>query len=78
MKVTRNMRLQRAMKYLEAERAAEEKSLKALADVHITEVIVIRNKKAMYIAELEQMIRNIRAEMAETTLESELRAEVRS
>lgn len=78
MKVTRNMRLQRAMKYLEAEKTEEEKSLKALEDVHITEVIAVRNKKAMYIAELDQMIRNIRAELAETTLENELRAEVRA
>jgi len=77
MTVTRNMRLQRAMKYLEAEKTAEEKSLKAMEGVHITEVIVIRNKKAMYIAELDQMIRNIRADLAETTLEEELRAEVR-
>lgn len=78
MTVTRNMRLQRAMKYLEAEKTAEEKSLKALEGVHITEVIVIRNKKAMYIAELEQMIRNIRAEMAECELENEIRGEIRA
>lgn len=77
MTVTRNMRMKRALKYLEAERAEEKKSLQALEGVHITEVIIIRNKKAMYIAELDQMIRNIKADLEETMLEDELRAEAR-
>lgn len=77
MEVTREMRLQRALGYLEAEEAEEEKSLKTLEGKHITEVIIIRNKKAMYIAELQQMIRNLRAELAECSFEKELLAEVR-
>ena len=77
MTVTRNMRMKRALKYLEAERAEEKKSLQAMEGVQITEVIIIRNKKAMYIAELEQMIRNIKEDLEETMLEDELRAEAR-
>lgn len=77
MTVTMAMKKQRALNYLEAEMAAEKRSLEAMEGVRMVEVIIMRNKKAMYIAELEQMIRNIRAYLEETMLEDELRAEAR-
>lgn len=78
MKVTREMRLQRALEYLEAEKREEEKSMRALEGKTITEVIILRNKKALYLAEVEQMIRKAREEMEEYTFQKEMMAEVRT
>lgn len=60
MTITENMRLKWALKYLEAEEAREEAALKTLDSVSMTEIIILRNKKYMYLAEVKQMIRNIK------------------
>jgi len=65
MKVTQKMRLERALEHIEAEMEREQQGLAELEDIKIREVIIARNKKTMYIAEIEQMIRNIRAEIQE-------------
>jgi len=56
--ITENMRLKWALKYLEEEEAREEAALKTLDSVSMTEIIILRNKKYMYLAEVKQMIRN--------------------
>ena len=58
MTITENMRLKWALKYLEEEEAREEAALKTLDSVSMTEIIILRNKKYMYLAEVKQMIRN--------------------
>ncbi|MBR3244645.1 MAG: hypothetical protein IKF90_18475 [Parasporobacterium sp.] len=60
MTITENMRLKWALKYLEEEEAREEAALKTLDSVSMTEIIILRNKKYMYLAEVKQMIRNIK------------------
>lgn len=67
-KITREMRLTRALKYLEEEKKAEEQALRALENVHLQEVIILRNRKQMYIAQIDQMIRNIQDELPEARL----------
>lgn len=65
MKVTQKMRLERALEHIEAEMEREQQGLAELEDIKIREVIIARNKKTMYMADIEQMIRNIRAEIQE-------------
>ncbi|MBQ9212083.1 MAG: hypothetical protein IJ153_11485 [Clostridia bacterium] len=56
--ITNRMRLERAMEHLEAERAREEHAIQQLDGIKIQEIIILRNKKAMYMAEVDQLIRN--------------------
>ncbi|MBQ9252614.1 MAG: hypothetical protein IJ188_08260 [Clostridia bacterium] len=56
--ITNRMRLERALEHLEAERAREEKAIQQLGGIKIQEIIILRNKKAMYMAEVDQLIRN--------------------
>lgn len=58
MRITKRMRLERALEYLEMERANEEEAIQRLGGIKIQEVIILRNKKAMYMAEVDQLIRN--------------------
>ena len=62
MRIDRKMRAERALEYLRQEQQKEVEALKALENIHIREIIIIRNKKFMYLAEVEQMIRNLEAE----------------
>lgn len=63
MRVTYIMRKKQALKYMRADLEAEKQLLQALEGIHIHEVIVLRNKKVMYIADLEQQIRNAEDEI---------------
>ena len=58
MRITNRMRLERALEYLEEERAREERFIQQLGGIKIQEIIILRNKKAMYMAEVDQLIRN--------------------
>lgn len=57
MRITEKMRLERALEHLENEKRRETKAMEALEGISITEIIILRNKKAMYMAEVDQMIR---------------------
>lgn len=59
------MRLERALGYLEKEKAAEAEAMAALEGIRIREIIIVRNKKRMYMAELDQQIRTIKARLSE-------------
>jgi len=72
MKVTQKMRLERALEHIEAEMEREQQGLAELEDIKIREVIIARNKKTMYMADIEQMIRNIRAEIQEIEMEERI------
>lgn len=63
MKITQEMILRRALQKLEEERNEEMKSMEKWTDIHMKEIIIMRNKKTMYIAELDQMIRNVREKL---------------
>ena len=65
MSVTKIMILERGLKYLEEEKTAEEESIARLEGNKLQSVIVMRNKKRMYIAEIDQMIRNIKEQIKE-------------
>lgn len=64
MMITEKMKLERALKHLEAEEQAEEAALEKLEGISLTDVIIVRNKKMIYIAELKQRIRIIRERIA--------------
>ena len=68
MKITREMRLNRAIEYLRKEREQEMAAADELEGIQIREIIIMRNKKRMYIADLDQMIRNAEAEISEMRL----------
>ena len=59
------MKLKRALKYLVEEQRREKETLESLEGIHITEVIIARNKKQMYLAEINQIIRKIETELKE-------------
>ena len=65
MSVTKIMILERGLKHLEEEKTAEEESIARLEGNKIQSVIIMRNKKRMYIAEIDQMIRNIKDQIKE-------------
>ena len=65
MSVTKIMILERGLKHLEEEKTAEEESIARLEGNKLQSVIVMRNKKRMYIAEIDQMIRNIKEQIKE-------------
>jgi len=65
--ITENMRLKWALKYLEEEEAREEAALKTLDSVSMTEIIILRNKKYMYLAEVKQMIRNTKEKISKNS-----------
>lgn len=67
MTITENMRLKWALKYLEEEEAREEAALKTLDSVSMTEIIILRNKKYMYLAEVKQMIRNTKEKISKNS-----------
>lgn len=58
MTVTEKMRLEWALKYLKQEAQREEIALKELDSLSMNEIIILRNKKYMYLAEVKQLIRN--------------------
>lgn len=58
MTVTEQMRLEWALKYLRQEAQREEAALKELDSLSMNEIIILRNKKYMYLAEVKQLIRN--------------------
>lgn len=68
MRVTQEMKLKRALKYLAEEQRREKETLESLEGIHITEVIIARNKKQMYLAEINQIIRKIETELKEMEL----------
>ena len=65
MSVTKIMILERGLKHLEEEKTAEEESIARLEGNKLQSVIIMRNKKRMYIAEIDQMIRNIKEQIKE-------------
>ena len=65
MYVTENDRKRRALVYMRAELEAEKALLESMEGYQIREIIIMRNKKVMYIAELEQLIRNMEDEIRE-------------
>ena len=65
MSVTKIMILERGLKHLEEEKTAEEESIARLEGNKIQSVIIMRNKKRMYIAEIDQLIRNIKEQIKE-------------
>lgn len=61
---TKQMRLERVLKRLEAEKENEEQRLQTLESIRgLPEIIILRNKKHMHLAEINQMIRNAKAEL---------------
>lgn len=64
MSITEKDRLIRALKYIEEEKRREEEGMNKLEGIRIQQVIIVRNMKAMYMAQVDQMIRNMKAEIA--------------
>ena len=65
MSETRKMRLERLIQRLEAEKKNEAERLKVLEEIKgLPEIVILRNKKVMHAAEIDQMIRNARDELA--------------
>lgn len=64
MSITEKDRLVRALKYIEEEKRREEEGMNKLEGIRIQQVIIVRNMKAMYMAQVDQMIRNMKAEIA--------------
>ena len=65
MSETRKMRLERLIQRLEAEKKNEAERLKVLEEIKgRPEIVILRNKKVMHAAEIDQMIRNARDELA--------------
>lgn len=60
MTVTEKMRLEWSLKYLKEEEEREAAALKILDGVSMTEIIILRNKKFMYLADIRQMIRTVK------------------
>ena len=65
MSVTKIMILERGLKHLEEEKTSEEESIARMEGNKLQSVIIMRNKKRMYIAEIDQMIRNIKEQIKE-------------
>lgn len=63
MHVTDRMRAERALMYLEEQLKDELDSIEKLEGIALTPIIILRNKKRILIAEIEQAIRNIRDEI---------------
>lgn len=63
MSITEKDRLIRALKYIEEEKRREEEGMNKLEGIRIQQVIIVRNMKAMYMAQVDQMIRNMKAEI---------------
>ena len=60
MKINRKDRLKRALVHAIEEKERETEGMKALEGLRSpVEMIILRNKKALYIAEVDQIIRNI-------------------
>lgn len=65
MRSTRKMRLERALQRLKEEKRFEAERLEALEKINgLPEIIILRNKKYMHVAEIDQMIRNTMDELA--------------
>lgn len=63
MRITDRDRLVRALKYIEEEKEREEKGMDQLEGIQIKQVIIARNMKAMYMAQLNQLIRSTKDEI---------------
>lgn len=63
MRISERDRLKRQLMHLQEELERERFGLSCMEDIRLTNVIIIRNKKVMYIAEVEQMIRKIKDEI---------------
>ncbi len=58
MTVTEAMRKERLIQHLYEEKAAEEDRLRKLEEIRgIPEIVILRNKKILHLAEIDQMIR---------------------
>ena len=65
MRDTRRMRLERALQRPKEEKKFEAERLEALDKINgLPEIIILRNKKYMHMAEIDQMIRNTMDELA--------------
>ena len=58
--VTEEMRLRRALGHLEQLRRMEYSALCRMEGINLTEVIIARNKQQIHLAEIDQIIRNIK------------------
>ena len=76
--ITKEDRLRRALFHLEREKKREELAMKEMERIHLNELIIVRNEKRMYIARIDQVIRNIKTELAEGRLAEDIAAEVGS
>ena len=62
--ITESMRQERLITRLEAEKKAEEERIRELDGINgMPEIVILRNKKVMHVAEIEQMIRKARYRM---------------
>lgn len=65
MKQTKKMRLERVIQRLKEEKQIEAERLKVLDEIKgLPEIVILRNKKYMHVAEIDQMIRNALDELA--------------
>lgn len=63
MEITTLDKIRRAQGYIRKEITNEINNLKKYESINIKEIIIMRNKKQMYIAELQQMERNMTDEI---------------
>ena len=63
MEITALDKIRRAQGYIRKEITNEINNMKKYEGINIREVIIMRNKKQMYIAELQQMERNMTDEI---------------
>lgn len=65
--VTEEMRIRRKLERMETEFKRECEGMKDLEGIRETDIIKIRNRKILYMAEVESLIRNLKDRMEEIT-----------
>lgn len=63
MKITEEMKLSRALEKLEELAKSERNVLQKMDGIKLKEIVIARNKQQIHIAEIDQLIRNTRAQL---------------
>lgn len=63
LKITEEMKLSRALEKLEEMAKSERNTLQKMDGIKLKEIVIARNKQQIHIAEIDQLIRNTRAQL---------------
>jgi len=63
LKITEEMKLSRALEKLEELAKSERNTLQKMDGIKLKEIVIARNKQQIHIAEIDQLIRNTRAQL---------------